>query len=85
MLKATGVAFGLALGASGSGTAKCRVVQYDAPAWNDCPGTGSRDGIISEGTYVFYSCSDADGNYYYHGQDADFAGYVPEGYVSPCP
>lgn len=41
VLKTTGVAIGVALGASGSGAAKCRVVQYDAPAWNDCSGTGT--------------------------------------------
>lgn len=84
VLKATGTAIGVAFGASGSGAAKCRVVTYDAPAWNECPGSGSRDGIISEGTYVFAECADDDGTLYYFGQDDDFAGYVPEAYVGPC-
>ena len=84
MLKAAGGALGFALGASGSGAATCQVVKYDAPAWNDCPGLSSRDGIIDEGTYVFLSCTADDGTKHYYGEDDDFVGNVPEAYVGPC-
>lgn len=84
VLKATGVALGVAVGASGSGAATCQEVKSDAPAYDNCPPMDGQDGIIDEGTYVFLSCTDEDGTKYYYGEDDDFAGYVPEAYVGPC-
>ncbi len=46
MVKATG------LGGAVAGTAagKCRVVEFDASAYDDCPPVDGQDGIIEAGT-----------------------------------